>query len=329
MAVRPPAVLRLSLSGAGFLGSYHLGVGRALRERLKQPSAQVAGASAGAIVGAVLVSETPMEAARASLQALVAHTLAAPLGVLTPGFSLVDAVRGELSARLPSDAHRLATGRLHIALTSLRPGELGRIHYKSAYGSRDELIDAVSASSDIPGFTGRLRAAAPSDRGGGPVAVDRQTFLQSLTGKSDVDGGLLDIFPDPWRGQLPATTFVSPFAGEGFAIAPHRTPGSPLVPTWSPLQSTVPDSGRTVELSARNAGRWRDAFFPPSNAAVLRYEDEGFEAAAAWLGAEEARSSSGEAPGAAQHNASEGLNEAKMGGVWVGGGVGKNKKVRR
>ena len=120
MAVRPPAVLRLSLSGAGFLGSYHLGVGRALRERLKQPSAQVAGASAGAIVGAVLVSETPMEAARASLQALVAHTLAAPLGVLTPGFSLVDAVRGELSARLPSDAHRLATGRLHIALTSLR-----------------------------------------------------------------------------------------------------------------------------------------------------------------------------------------------------------------
>ena len=86
--VRPPAVLRLSLSGAGFLGSYHLGVGRALRERLKQPSAQVAGASAGAIVGAVLVSETPMEAARASLQALVAHTLAAPLGVLTPGFSL-------------------------------------------------------------------------------------------------------------------------------------------------------------------------------------------------------------------------------------------------
>ena len=300
--MRPPP-LRLSLSGAGFLGSYHLGVGRALQRsgRLEQPATEVAGASAGAIVGAVLVSETPMEAARASLQALVAHTLAAPLGVLTPGFSLVDAVRAELSARLPSDAHRSASGRLHIALTSLRPGELGRIHYKSAFGSRDELIDAVSASSDIPGFTGRLRAGAPSNRGGGPVAggqTDRQTVWQRLTGKSDVDGGLFDIFPDPWRGQLPPTTFVSPFAGVGFAIAPHRTPGSPLVPTWSPLQSTVPGTGRTVELSARNAGRWRDAFFPPSNAAVLRYEDEGFEAAAAWLGAEEARSS-GEATGPA------------------------------
>lgn len=269
-----PAPLRLSLSGAGFLGSYHLGVGRALQGRLEQPATVVAGASAGAIVGAVLVTATPIEAARASLQALVAHTLAAPLGVLTPGFSLVDAVRDELSARLPSDAHRLASGRLHIALTSLRPGELGRIHYKSAYGSRDELIDAVSASSDIPGITGRLRAGALSGRGGGPVAgghTDRQTVWQRLTGKSDVDGGLFDIFPDPWRGQLPATTFVSPFAGVGFAIAPHRTPGSPLVPTWSPLQSTVPETGRTVELSARNAGRWRDAFFPPSNAAVLEH----------------------------------------------------------
>ena len=223
-----PAALRLSLSGAGFLGSYHLGVGRALQRRLEQPAAEVAGASAGAIVGAVLLSETPLEAARSSLQALVAHTLASPLGVLTPGFSLVDAVRGELSARLPSDAHRLASGRLHVALTSLRPGELGRIHYKSVYGSRDELIDVVSASSDIPGFTSRLRA--PSARSGGPSAggpARRQSVWQRLTGKSDVDGGLFDIFPDPWRGQLPATTFVSPFAGVGFAIAPRRTPGSP------------------------------------------------------------------------------------------------------
>ena len=222
LLMRPPP-LRLSLSGAGFLGSYHLGVGRALQRRLEQPAAEVAGASAGAIVGAVLLSETPLEAARASLKALVAHTLASPLGVLTPGFSLVDAVRGELSARLPSDAHRLASGRLHVALTSLRPGELGRIHYKSVYGSRDELIDAVSASSDIPGFTSQLRA--PSDRSGGPSAGGperRQTVWQRLTGKSDVDGGLFDIFPDPWRGQLPATTFVSPFAGVGFAIAPRR-----------------------------------------------------------------------------------------------------------
>ena len=71
------------------------------------------------------------------------------------------------------------------------------------------------------------------------------------------------------------------------------------MPSWSPLQSTGAETGRTVELSTRNATRWRDAFFPPSNAAVLRYEDEGFEAAAAWLGAEEARSSGGPAEPAA------------------------------
>ena len=276
--------LRLSLSGAGFLGSYHLGVGRALRRsgRLELPATEVAGASAGAIVGAVLVSETPMEAARASLQALVAHTLATPLGVLTPGFSLIDAVRDELSARLPSDAHCRASGRLHVALTSLRPGELGRVHYKSAFSSRDELIEAVSASSDIPGFTGRLRAAAPSDRGADTVAGG-ETLWQRLVGRLDVDGGLIDLFPDPWSGQQLSTTFVSPFAGVGFAIAPRRTPGSLLVPSRR-------TPGRTVELSSRNAGRWRDAFFPPSDAAVLRYEDEGFEAAAAWLEAEDARS---------------------------------------
>ena len=84
------SVRRLSFSGAGFLGAFHLGVGEALtRAGVLTPSSEIAGASAGALVGAILVTDTPFFEARAALRELVTATNLMPLGMLTPGFSLV------------------------------------------------------------------------------------------------------------------------------------------------------------------------------------------------------------------------------------------------
>jgi len=272
------AHLRLSLSGAGFLGAWHLGVGDALlRARaLKAESCQIAGASAGAIVGAVLVTGTPLEHARAALSALTSQTRAAPLGMLTPGHSLVDEVRYHLDASLPRDAHRRASGQLHVALTSLRAGECGRLYYKSAFASRDELIDAVSSSSDIPGITGRMRATANASAD----LENGSSLWQRLTRRRDVDGGLLDLYPDPWGGQH-EVVFVSPFAGVGFAVAPVRREGTLTMPEWSPVQGSK--NGRLIDLSPENIVRWRHAFFPPSEEVLRAYEAEGFARCAEWL----------------------------------------------
>jgi predicted acylesterase/phospholipase RssA len=158
-----PATLRLSLSGAGFMGVWHLGVVRALAEAGQLHACELAGASAGALVGAVAATGAPLSSARSALAALATRARALPLGVLTPGYSLVEDVRAELDARLPADAHTLASGRLHVALVSLRSGEVGRTYHKASFGSRDELIASLCASADVPGFTGLVRARrAPS-----------------------------------------------------------------------------------------------------------------------------------------------------------------------
>lgn len=273
--------LHLSLSGAGFLGIFHLGVGKALqRAGLLDAPCQIAGASAGALVGAVLTTETDLANARAALAALIEHTRAAPLGMLTPGYSLIDQVRQQLELHMPGDAHQRASGRLHVALTSLRPGEVGSIYHKSLFASRDELIDAVSASSDIPGLTGRVRAAWPSRA----ATPDDASLLQRLTRRQDVDGGLFDLFPDPWEGAK-RVAFVSPFAGTGFAMAPQRESGSVMVPAWSPLQGAK--NGRTIELSRGNARRWRHAFFPPPAAMLAHYEAQGHDACVEWMSSED------------------------------------------
>ena len=301
------ASLRISFSGAGFLGAWHLGTWAALDRAALTSRAEVAGASAGAIVGALLVSDAPLSLARKHLLSLSAKCRSQPLGVLTPGYSLVDEMREALTADMPLDAHQRATGRLHVALTSLRKGEVGRVRHKSSFSSRDELIDAISASSDIPGITGRVRASVEMP----PTSDDSSTdvLLQRWLRRHDVDGGLCDIFPDPWadeeraanaEGRSPAAggvgghaqpvVFVSPFAGTGFAIAPERRGAIITLPQlrskFVPCPST---NSRSMDLTMENLQRWKHTFVPPDEATLLEYEVEGRRAADRWLASRGAR----------------------------------------
>jgi hypothetical protein len=305
--------MRVSLSGAGFLGSFHLGVADALTRTGALSEVTIAGASAGAIVGAVAVSGTPISVARKALRSLSEGARAAPMGMLTPGNDLIEQVRLALDDKLPADAHTRASGHLHVALTSLQHTTSWRWserkRFVSEFGSRDELIDCVCASSDIPGLTARLRATARSPAS--ELHEARRSALQWLLRRDVVDGGLLDLFPDPWRGQPapsaqasptalppPPTHFVSPFAGVGFAVAPPRH-----VDAAGRRTPTVPvGHGRRIELGRANLQRYRHAFFPPPPEVLAAYEREGlrhgldFLAAHGWR--DEPAAASGSARGA-------------------------------
>lgn len=313
--------LRLSLSGAGFLGAWHLGVSEALLRAgvLENGSLQVAGASAGAIVGAVIVAGVPLQQARLALSALAMEARSQPFGIVTPGYSLVDGVLKHLDEHLPLDAHQRASGRLHVALTSLRLGEVGALYHKCSFGSRDELIHAVTSSSDIPGLTGCLtRATTPCLAATAMETLPAPANVwQALTRRLDVDGGLWDLFPDPWHGTGDVA-FVSPFAGVGFAISPSPSkarapnhsghePPTPVITGKSfakayalavasralsaawPAPRPMPTlkwkykHGRSLELSPENLVRFRHALSPPSDATLAVYEAEGFARCAEWM----------------------------------------------
>jgi len=282
-------IRRLSFSGAGFLGAFHLGAGEALvRGGAIHQSTEIAGASAGALIGAVLVTGIPSTVARSALASLCHSTRAAPLGVLTPGLSLVDQLRSLFYEHLPSDAHHMSSGRLHVALTSLKRGESGRVSFTSEFTSRDHLIDCVTASSDIPGVTGLFRPPP----GVAAAAGVEAGLLQRLTGRDFVDGGLMDIFPDPWVDdpRAPRTLFVSPFAGNGLPIAPPPRADAWRVPSYSPIGAS--QQGRELELTRENLHRWVHAFFPPPPEVLEQYEQAGSKAAIAWLSQQKSSPSS-------------------------------------
>ena len=272
-----PQSLRVSLSGAGFLGAFHLGFAEALLASRVAAThrVEIAGASAGALVGAIIVTETPISAARAVLRKLAASARGAgALGIVTPGYSLIDAVRSDLDEHLPSDAHAKASASgLYVALTDVVSGS---VRHVSSWATRDELIECVCASSDIPGLTGLLRATASS--GSAPPDPDR-TLLQRAINRDTVDGGIFDLHPDPWRdsGMVVDVHHVSPFAGAGLAVAPAVQPSTAL-------SLAIPvGHGRSIEASRSNFMRAMHSLRPPSDEILEAYEREGRVLAEAFL----------------------------------------------
>ena len=273
------------------MGAFHLGFAEALhRSGAKRTHCiEIAGASAGALVSAVLATDTPLHAARIVLRDLASQARGAgPLGILTPGFSLVENVASALDAHLPSDAaQRASEARLFVALTS---AVTGKTRYVSSWSTRDEFIDCVRASCDIPGVTGLLRASSVPRAAGikaSPttahhdelLALEQRTLLQRVLNRNDVDGGLFDLHPDPWRVDAAGSAtdaseevhFVSPFSGSGLAVAPPRSSSGAL--------SLPLGYGRTVDASAANFARAVHALRPPSDSVLASYEAEGFASA--------------------------------------------------
>ncbi|KAG8004699.1 Patatin-like phospholipase domain-containing protein 4 [Nibea albiflora] len=130
---------------------------------------------------------------------------------------------------LPSEAHTLATDRLHVSMTHSRSG---KNHIVSRFTSREELIKALLASSYVPVYAG-LKAV-------------------EFRGQKWIDGGFTDSLPIPPVGR---TITVSPFAGSQDVCPVHRGRFN--------AQLRLPNM--SVMLSVENIKRLNQALFPPSS----------------------------------------------------------------
>ncbi|KAL5789831.1 hypothetical protein ACOSQ2_004719 [Xanthoceras sorbifolium] len=228
-----------SFSAAGLLFPYHLGVAQFLIEKgyLKETT-PLAGSSAGAIVCAVIASGASMQEA---LQAT--KILAEDCRLRGTAFRLGAVLRDVLQNFLPDDAHTRSNGRVRIAVTQLlwRPRGL----LVDQFDSREDLINAVFASSFIPGYL------APR-----PATMFRNRLC--------IDGGLT-LFMPPTSAVKTVRVCAFPASRlglEGIGISPDCNPESRASPrelfNWAlePAEDHVLD--RLFELGYLDAAVWAE-----------------------------------------------------------------------
>ncbi|XP_042071398.1 patatin-like phospholipase domain-containing protein 4 isoform X4 [Haplochromis burtoni] len=148
-------VLNLSFAACGFLGIYHLGAMEAfLRHghKLLGSLGACAGASAGALVAAVMVTAPEkLEHCKDFTYRFADGVRQQRFGAVTPGYNFMLTLREGIEEILPTEAHSLATDRLYVSITH---SESGTNHSVSTFTSREELIKVLLASCFVPVYAG-------------------------------------------------------------------------------------------------------------------------------------------------------------------------------
>ncbi|XP_071320630.1 patatin-like phospholipase domain-containing protein 4 isoform X1 [Trachinotus anak] len=244
-------VLNLSFAACGFLGIYHLGaVGAFLRhgDKLLGSLGTCAGASAGALVAAVMITAPDkLKHCKDFTYRFADGVRRQRFGAVTPGYNFMLTLREGVEEILPADAHSLATDRLHVSITHSKSG---RNHIVSRFSSREELIQALLASSFVPVYAG-LR----------PVEFRGQTWI---------DGGFTDSLPVLPVGR---TITVSPFAGLQDVCPVHR----------GRFSTQLRLANMNIMFSVENVRRLNQALFPPSASRMQVLCEEGYSDAVRFL----------------------------------------------
>ncbi|XP_042071397.1 patatin-like phospholipase domain-containing protein 4 isoform X2 [Haplochromis burtoni] len=244
-------VLNLSFAACGFLGIYHLGAMEAfLRHghKLLGSLGACAGASAGALVAAVMVTAPEkLEHCKDFTYRFADGVRQQRFGAVTPGYNFMLTLREGIEEILPTEAHSLATDRLYVSITH---SESGTNHSVSTFTSREELIKVLLASCFVPVYAGLK-----------PV---------ELRGKKWIDGGFTDSLPILPVGR---TITVSPFAGRQDVCPIHR----------GRFKTQLSLANMNIMLSVENLKRLNQALFPPSAGAMRSLCEEGFTDAVRFL----------------------------------------------
>eukprot|EP00057_Strongylocentrotus_purpuratus_P002836 XP_003725356.1 PREDICTED: uncharacterized protein LOC582648 isoform X2 [Strongylocentrotus purpuratus] len=242
--------MNISFAGCGFLGIYHIGVASCFREHAPHIIDKIAGASAGALLGTVLVCEE-LDLVKITEDVLktAAKARARSLGPFHPGFNLHQILVDGMERILPMDIHKRASGRLHISLTRMSDRQNVMV---SEYETRKDLMDAILCSAFIPFYSGFL---PPTYRG-----------------TRYVDGGISDNLPI--IDKTCKTITVSPLSGEA-DICPRSDEFSDY------LNVTI--SNTNVQITASNLYRMCRALYPPEPAVLSRMCKQGFEDALLYL----------------------------------------------
>ncbi|XP_069573307.1 patatin-like phospholipase domain-containing protein 4 isoform X1 [Brachyistius frenatus] len=236
-------LLNVSFAACGFLGIYHLGAAEALLrhgDRLLGSLGCCAGASAGALVAAVMITAPEQfESCKEFTYRFAESVRRQRFGAVTPGYDFMLALREGMEEVLPAEAHRLATDRLHVSLTH---SGSGKNHMVSRFTSREDLIQALLASSFVPVYAGLK-----------PV---------EFRGQKWIDGGFTDSLPLLPVGR---TITVSPFAGRQDVCPVHM----------GRFNSQLRLANMNVMFSVENIKRLNRALFPPPTATMHSLCEEG------------------------------------------------------
>ncbi|XP_036617884.1 1-acylglycerol-3-phosphate O-acyltransferase PNPLA3 [Trichosurus vulpecula] len=144
----------LSFSGCGFMGFYYVGVTQCLSERAPQllrDAPKMLGASAGALHCVTFLCGISLEHRLQILMDLARNARKRNLGVLHPSFNMSTYIRDGLNEVLPSNAHKLVSGRLVISLTRVSDRKNVLV---SDFDSKEEIVDALVCSCFIPFYCG-------------------------------------------------------------------------------------------------------------------------------------------------------------------------------
>ena len=155
---------------------------------------------------------------------------------------------------LPDNAHEVASGRLHIAVSSWPM--LG-MRFLSKFHSKGELVDAIVASCFFPGF----------------VARPRFSCHKTWTG-TWFDAGLQNMAtPIDYRMDLPVRAFPVPVCASCVAVAMPCYYGPPPVSSLGPTGDAVHPGGyagyTSVATAEKHANKMPCPFYPIVYSAIL------------------------------------------------------------
>lgn len=239
-----PLPLSLSFSGSGFLALYQIGAVKALLDlapEILKAAPKVYGASAGSLVAAAVVFNVNLDELQQIISDAANQARKSILGPFYPSFNLHTIIKETLPRFVPENAHHLASGRLHVALTRLSDGKTILV---SDFNSKEEVIQALICSCFVPFYCGLV---PPSFRG-----------------VRYIDGGLSNFQP---FYDLQSTITVSPFTGE-IDICPRDCPVGHLC---------LHIFNTSFQLSVQNLCRVSYSLFPPPSYVLNDFYYQGYK----------------------------------------------------
>lgn len=239
--------MNLSFAGCGFLGIYHVGVAVCFKKYAPHFLLnKISGASAGGIAACCLLCDLPIGEVASDMLSLIREARRRTLGPFSPSFNVQEFLHDKLNKVLPDDAHLRVSGKLHISLTRVYDGKNVIV---SQFSSKEELLQALAASSFVPVFSGFL-----------PPKFQGERYM---------DGGFSDNLPTLDEN----TITVSPFCGE-----------SDICPRDSSTQLFNFNVANTsIEFSKQNIYRFMRILWPPKPEVLSNMCKQGFDDALRFL----------------------------------------------
>lgn len=192
--------MNLSLAGCGGMGVYHIGVVSCFRTYAPHVLFnKISGCSSGSMVAVMMAAGCPLEEMASFIIDGIYDSRKAAVGALSPGFRPNSLIRQGLEKYLPEDAHLQVNGKLHVSLTRVKDGQSLVV---SQFDTREEVIEAITASCWHPGMSGVIPPTFKGIRVIDGAYSNNMPILDEDTITVSPFPGMTDICPQTNRKAL-------------------------------------------------------------------------------------------------------------------------------